>query len=76
MNSPGAPVKMPFVDLKAQYAVLRESIHARMQKVLDHGQFIMGPEVAELEQKLSAYTGSRHCITCSVRCRNVLRSFK
>ena len=54
-----------FVDLKAQYAALRESIDARIQKVLDHGQFIMGPEVAELEQKLTAYTGSRHCITCA-----------
>jgi UDP-2-acetamido-2-deoxy-ribo-hexuluronate aminotransferase len=62
-----APVKMitPFVDLKVQYAALRESIHARMQKVLDHGQFIMGPEVAELEQKLAAHTGSRHCVTCA-----------
>ena len=62
-----APAKMitPFVDLKAQYAALRDSIHARMQKVLDHGQFIMGPEVGELEQKLAAWTGSRHCITCA-----------
>ena len=56
---------LPFVDLKAQYAALRESIHARMQKVLDHGQFIMGPEVAELEEKLAAWTGARHCVTCA-----------
>jgi UDP-2-acetamido-2-deoxy-ribo-hexuluronate aminotransferase len=56
---------LPFVDLKAQYAALREAIHARMQKVLDHGQFIMGPEVAELEQKLASLTGARHCITCA-----------
>jgi UDP-2-acetamido-2-deoxy-ribo-hexuluronate aminotransferase len=56
---------LPFVDLKAQYAALREAIHARMQKVLDHGQFIMGPEVAELEERLAAYTGARHCVTCS-----------
>jgi UDP-2-acetamido-2-deoxy-ribo-hexuluronate aminotransferase len=61
------PAKMitPFVDLKAQYAALRDSIHSRMQKVLDHGQFIMGPEVAELESRLAAYTGSKHCITCA-----------
>jgi UDP-2-acetamido-2-deoxy-ribo-hexuluronate aminotransferase len=56
---------LPFVDLKAQYAALREAIHARMQKVLDHGQFIMGPEVAELEERLAGYAGSRHCITCA-----------
>jgi UDP-2-acetamido-2-deoxy-ribo-hexuluronate aminotransferase len=56
---------LPFVDLKAQYAALRESIHARMQKVLDHGQFIMGPEVAELEERLEGYTGARHCVTCA-----------
>jgi len=62
-----APARMitPFVDLKVQYAALRESIHARMQKVLDHGQFIMGPEVGELEQKLAALTGADHCVTCA-----------
>ncbi len=55
--------KIEFVDLKAQYAALRESINARIQRVLDHGQYIMGPEVRELEEKLEAYTGARHCIT-------------
>jgi len=54
---------MEFVDLKAQYAAIRESIDARIQRVLDHGQYIMGPEVRELEEKLEAYTGARHCIT-------------
>lgn len=54
---------MEFVDLKAQYAALKQSIDARIQAVLDHGQYIMGPEVAELEEKLSAYVGVRHCIT-------------
>ena len=54
---------MEFIDLKSQYAVLRETINARIQRVLDHGQYIMGPEVKELEQRLSTYTGSRHCIT-------------
>jgi UDP-2-acetamido-2-deoxy-ribo-hexuluronate aminotransferase len=54
---------MDFIDLKTQYRALRESINGRIQKVLDHGQYIMGPEVAELEQKLAAYTGSKHCIT-------------
>lgn len=54
---------MEFVDLKAQYNALRENINARIQTVLDHGQYIMGPEVKELEEKLAAYTGTRHCIT-------------
>ena len=57
--------RIPFVDLKAQYAALRESINARIQRVLDHGQFIMGPEVRELEAALERYTGARHCITCA-----------
>jgi UDP-2-acetamido-2-deoxy-ribo-hexuluronate aminotransferase len=54
---------LPFIDLKAQYAALKPRIDARIQQVLDHGQYIMGPEVAELEQRLAAYTGSKHCVT-------------
>jgi UDP-2-acetamido-2-deoxy-ribo-hexuluronate aminotransferase len=54
---------MEFCDLKAQYAALRESINGRIQRVLDHGQFIMGPEVRELEERLEAHTRSKHCIT-------------
>ncbi len=54
---------MEFIDLKTQYQTLRESINGRIQKVLDHGQYIMGPEVKELEDRLSAYTGAKHCIT-------------
>ena len=54
---------MEFTDLKTQYAALRASVQARMQRVLEHGQYIMGPEVRELEEKLEAYTGSKHCIT-------------
>lgn len=54
---------MDFIDLKTQYRVLKTSMDARIQKVLDHGQFIMGPEVRELEERLAAYTGARHCIT-------------
>jgi len=55
--------KIEFIDLKAQYADLRESINSRIQCVLDHGQYVMGPEVRELEEKLEAYTGAKHCIT-------------
>src|SRR5690348_5213333 len=55
----------PFIDLKTQYAALRESIDARMRAVLEHGQFILGPEVVELEERLAAYTDARHCVSCA-----------
>jgi UDP-2-acetamido-2-deoxy-ribo-hexuluronate aminotransferase len=54
---------MQFIDLKSQYAALKGSIDARIQRVLDHGQYILGPEVKELETALAAFTGSKHCIT-------------
>ncbi len=53
---------MEFIDLKKQYAALRNSVNARIQRVLDHGQFILGPEVREMEERLAAYTGARHCV--------------
>ena len=56
---------MQFTDLKTQYAALKLRIDERIQRVLDHGQYIMGPEVGELEAALAAYTGARHCITVS-----------
>ena len=66
MNAPERlPNKIEFIDLKAQYAALRDEIARRMQAVLDHGQYIMGPEVQELEAALAAHTGARHCITVS-----------
>ena len=54
---------MQFIDLKAQYRELKASIDARIGQVLEHGQYIMGPEVAGLERKLAEYTGARHCVT-------------
>ena len=54
---------IPFIDLKTQYQVLKTEINDRIQRVLDHGQYIMGPEVKELEERLAAYTGAKHCIT-------------
>lgn len=54
-----------FVDLKTQYRELKASIDARIQTVLDHGQFILGPEVFELEERLAKYTGAKHCITAA-----------
>ena len=56
---------MEFIDLKTQYARLKAEIDAGIQGVLDHGQYILGPEVAELEEKLATYTGAKYCITCA-----------
>lgn len=56
---------IPFIDLKTQYRALEADIRARMDKVLEHGQYVMGPEVAELEERLAAYVGVRHCIAAS-----------
>lgn len=55
--------KIEFIDLHAQYDALRDSINGRIQKVLDHGQYIMGPEVAELEEALASYLGVKEAIT-------------
>lgn len=54
---------MEFIDLKSQYQRLKTQIDAGIQRVLDHGQYILGPEVAELEERLVAYTGAKYCIT-------------
>jgi UDP-2-acetamido-2-deoxy-ribo-hexuluronate aminotransferase len=56
---------MEFIDLKAQYAQLRAPVMQRIQAVLDHGAYIMGPEIGELEKKLSEYVGVSHCLTVS-----------
>jgi UDP-2-acetamido-2-deoxy-ribo-hexuluronate aminotransferase len=54
---------MDFIDLKSQYRALKREIDERIQRVLDHGQYILGPEIGELEQKLAADVGARHCIS-------------
>jgi UDP-2-acetamido-2-deoxy-ribo-hexuluronate aminotransferase len=54
---------MLFIDLKSQYQRLKSQIDSNIQKVLDHGQYILGPEVDELEEKLAAYTGTKYCIS-------------
>ncbi len=56
---------LDFVDLKTQYARLREPIRARIDAVLEHGKFILGPEVAELESRLAAFAGAKHAIGVS-----------
>jgi dTDP-4-amino-4,6-dideoxygalactose transaminase len=54
-----------FIDLAAQQQRIRSDIDARIAKVLDHGQYIMGPEVAELEAELASYAKAKHVISCS-----------
>lgn len=56
---------MQFIDLKTQLSHIRHSVDSRIAGVLDHGQFIMGPEIAELEAKLAEYVGVKHCVTNS-----------
>ncbi len=56
---------MQLIDLNAQLQALQPAIDMRMQAVLSHGQFIMGPEVKELEQQLADYVGIDHCISCA-----------
>jgi len=54
-----------FIDLKTPYQRLREPINARIQAVLDHGQYILGPEIEELEDALAAYVGSGYCVAAA-----------
>ena len=56
---------MQFIDLAAQYQHLKSRIDQRIQTVLDHGQYIMGPEVQELEAQLASYVGVKHAISCA-----------
>ena len=54
---------MEFIDLKTQYNKYKDHIDAKIHAVLNHGQFIMGPEVEELEQELAQFVGVKHCIS-------------
>jgi UDP-2-acetamido-2-deoxy-ribo-hexuluronate aminotransferase len=56
---------MEFIDLKEQYRRYRTEIDDRIHRVLAHGQFIMGPEIAELESALATFVGTKHCITAA-----------
>ncbi|MCB0385013.1 MAG: DegT/DnrJ/EryC1/StrS family aminotransferase [Bdellovibrionales bacterium] len=56
---------MPFIDLKTPYKALKNEIDGRIHAVLEHGQYIMGPEVAECEKDLAAFVGSKHAIACA-----------
>ena len=56
---------MEFIDLKAQYRALQPAIDAGIRKVLESTRFIGGPEVKELEARLAAFVGRKHCVTCA-----------
>ena len=56
---------MEFIDLSKQQSLIREKVNQRISKVLDHGRYIMGPEVYELEESLAAYLDIKFCLTCS-----------
>jgi len=56
---------MQFIDLRTQYRQLEGRINARIRQVLDHGRYILGPEVGELEERLAEYVGVKHCIGLS-----------
>ncbi|HET9146926.1 MAG TPA: DegT/DnrJ/EryC1/StrS family aminotransferase, partial [Acetobacteraceae bacterium] len=63
MDQPDIPI--PFLDLRAQQARIGAALRARIEAVLAHGQYILGPEVAELEARLAEYCAARHCIGVS-----------
>ena len=54
-----------FIGLEEQKIILGDKIQKRIQGVIDHGKFILGPEVNQLEERLADYVGAKHCISCS-----------
>lgn len=54
---------MQFIDLKSQQALIRDDLDQRITRILDHGQYILGPEVTEMENLLAEYVGVEHCVS-------------
>jgi dTDP-4-amino-4,6-dideoxygalactose transaminase len=65
MSQEPKPAILDFIDLAAQRAHLGDRVERAISKILDHGQFILGPEVTKLERRLEAFSGARHCVTCA-----------
>ena len=63
LQKPNKPIN--FIDLKSQQNLIRPQIDAAIKHVLDHGQYIMGPEIFELEKNLSSFCGAKHTISCA-----------
>jgi dTDP-4-amino-4,6-dideoxygalactose transaminase len=61
----GPKMRVPLLDLQAQYAPLREELNEAVRRVMDSQQFIMGPDVAALESEIARYTGARHAVACA-----------
>jgi len=58
-------MRFPFIDLQAQRAVIADDIEAAIKRVMEHGQFILGPEVAEFEKLLSDFESGLSAVTCA-----------
>jgi len=58
-------VKLKFIDLAGAYEASKDSIDQAILRVLDHGQYVFGPEITELEQQLASYVGVKHCVALS-----------
>src|SRR5260221_3721997 len=56
---------MPFIDLQAQRRRLGEPLNRAIQAAVEGGQWVMGPQVGEIEEKLAAFAGVKHCIACA-----------
>ena len=56
---------IPFIDLKTQYKEIESDVDSAIKRVLEHGKYILGPEVKELEQRLAEFAGTKHCLGCS-----------
>jgi UDP-2-acetamido-2-deoxy-ribo-hexuluronate aminotransferase len=65
MSMPETKSAVPFLDLPAQQARIRDELRRRLDAVLAHCQFILGPEVAELERELAQFCGAKHCVSVS-----------
>lgn len=63
LQKPSKPIS--FIDLKSQQDLIRPQVDAAIKRVLDHGQYIMGPEIFELEKNLSSFCGAKHTVTCA-----------
>lgn len=65
MSGPNVSSAVPYLDLKPQYRSMEAAINARIKTVLEHGQFILGPEVEESEKALAAFAGAKYCLTAA-----------
>lgn len=65
LQSDHQPKPIDFIDLKTQQDTIRPNLERSIHRVLHHGQYIMGPEIKQLEEKLSAFVGVKHAITCA-----------